>query len=272
MHLSEAVRGVQACIFALLNFFATVSQYFTRTRVPLSCLLGTTSRTARRYERSVLVCSGTSRNSIAALPLLLLLFTSTLFSESATDSTANMKFSAVLPALMTLPLLASAHFTLDYPTSRGFDENIEPRASDGLTNLTRVGPPNRFDALLTEFCGGFPTPSSERTPFPLSGSAPVLIDSHHPSAIVGMFLSFDSNPTSFSQFNQTSSGQQYGLLDNFGSITGSGEVRNKFPRPRVVYCWPPADLARAPAQFCFQVDVASLGVGGLSNGSVATLQ
>ncbi|GAA5954975.1 hypothetical protein JCM8115_005584 [Rhodotorula mucilaginosa] len=135
-----------------------------------------------------------------------------------------MKFSAVLPALMTLPLLASAHFTLDYPTSRGFDEDIEP-----------------------QFCGGFPTPSSERTPFPLSGSAPVLIDSHHPSAIVGMFLSFDSNPTSFSQFNQTSSGQQYGLLDNFGSITGSGE-------------------------FCFQVDVASLGVSGLSNGSVATLQ
>jgi hypothetical protein len=154
-----------------------------------------------------------------------------------------MKFSAVLPALMTLPLLASAHFTLDYPTSRGFDENIEPRASDGLTNLTRVGPPNRFDALLTEFCGGFPTPSSERTPFPLSGSAPVLIDSHHPSAIVGMFISFDSNPTSFSQFNQTSSGQQYGLLDNFGSITGSGEVRNKFPRPRLVSCWPPANLA-----------------------------
>lgn len=34
---------------------------------------------------------------------------------------------------MTLPLLASAHFTLDYPTSRGFDEDIEPRAFDGLT-------------------------------------------------------------------------------------------------------------------------------------------
>jgi hypothetical protein len=40
------------------------------------------------------------------------------------------------------------------------------------------------------------------------------LDSHHPSAIVGMFLSFDSNPTSFSQFNQTSSGQQYGLSDD----------------------------------------------------------
>ncbi|GAA5882889.1 hypothetical protein JCM3774_001378 [Rhodotorula dairenensis] len=135
-----------------------------------------------------------------------------------------MKLSSTLTALVALPLLVSAHFTLDYPTSRGFDEDLEP-----------------------QFCGGFPTPSSERTPFPLAGSAPVLIDSHHPSAIVGMFLSFDSNPTNFSQFNQTSSGQQYGLLDNFGSITGTGE-------------------------FCFQVDVASLGVNGLSNGSVATLQ
>lgn len=53
--------------------------------------------------------------------------------DSATGSTAKMKFSAMLPALMTLPLLASAHFTLDYPTSRGFDEDIEPRAFDGLT-------------------------------------------------------------------------------------------------------------------------------------------
>ncbi|GAA5986191.1 hypothetical protein JCM10908_006450 [Rhodotorula pacifica] len=135
-----------------------------------------------------------------------------------------MKLISVASALMALPLLVSAHFTLDYPTSRGFDEDIEP-----------------------QFCGGFSTPSSQRSPFPLSGSAPVLIDSHHPSAIVGMFLSFDSNPTNFSQFNQTSSGQQYGLLSNFGSITGNGK-------------------------FCFQVDVASLGVNGLSNGSLATLQ
>ena len=57
-----------------------------------------------------------------------------------------------------------------------------------------------------------------------------------------MFLSFDSNPTNFSQFNQTSSGQQYGLLDNFGSITGTGEVRNNSffrprPRPKIKLCW-----------------------------------
>ncbi|BGP57274.1 hypothetical protein JCM8202_002851 [Rhodotorula sphaerocarpa] len=135
-----------------------------------------------------------------------------------------MKLCTSLAALVALPALVAAHFTLDYPPSRGFDEDTEP-----------------------QFCGGFSTPSAERTPFPLSGQAPVLIDSHHPSAIVGIFLSFDSNPTNFSQFNQTSSGQQYGLLDPFGSITGSGE-------------------------FCFRVDVASLGVSGIANGSVATLQ
>ena len=27
------------------------------------------------------------------------------------------------------------------------------------------------------------------------------------------------------------------------TVTGSGEVRNKFPRPRLVSCWPPANLA-----------------------------
>ncbi|POY72390.1 hypothetical protein BMF94_4694 [Rhodotorula taiwanensis] len=135
-----------------------------------------------------------------------------------------MKLIHALAGLAALPLLASAHFTLDYPYSRGFDEDLEP-----------------------QFCGGFSTPSSGRTPFPLSGSAPVLIDSHHPSAIVGMFISFDSNPSNFSAFNQTASGQQYGLLDPFGGISGTGE-------------------------FCFRVDIASLGVSGLTNGSVATLQ
>lgn len=96
---------------------------------------------ARRYERSVLGCSGPRglRSLICRLaPLRLLLFTSTLF-PSLLPSTVKMKFSAVLPALMTLPLLASAHFTLDYPTSRGFDEDIEPRASAGLTIPTSLG-------------------------------------------------------------------------------------------------------------------------------------
>lgn len=79
----------------------------------------------------MLGCSG-PRGTRAPPPLVLLLFTSTFY-KPATTSIAKMKFSAVLSALMALPLLASAHFTLDYPTSRGFDEDIEPRAFDGLT-------------------------------------------------------------------------------------------------------------------------------------------
>lgn len=127
------------------------------------------------------------------------------------------------------------------------------------------------ERLVIEFCGGFSTPSSGRTPFPLSGSAPVLIDSHHPSAIVGMFISFDSNPSNFFAFNQTASGQQYGLLDPFGGISGTGEVRLPclITFGPIVLFW----LTHLPArQFCFRVDIASLGVSGLTNGSVATLQ
>ncbi|BGO93833.1 hypothetical protein NBRC10512_004622 [Rhodotorula toruloides] len=129
-----------------------------------------------------------------------------------------------LVAAAALPLLASAHFTLDYPYTRGFDEDLEP-----------------------QFCGGFNTPSSSRTPYPLSGSAPLLIDSHHPTADVAVLISFDQNPSNFSAFNQTSEGQGYGLLKPFGRINGQGE-------------------------FCFNVDIASLGVNGLQNGSVATIQ
>ncbi|GAA5961599.1 hypothetical protein JCM10213_007194, partial [Rhodosporidiobolus nylandii] len=113
-----------------------------------------------------------------------------------------MKTSTALATLAVAASLASAHFTLDYPPTRGFDEDLEPN-----------------------FCGGFSTPSSSRAPFPLSGSAPVLIDSHHPSAEVAILLSFSENPTSFADFNQTSDGQTYGLLKSFGSITGNGEVR-----------------------------------------------
>ncbi|KPV73508.1 uncharacterized protein RHOBADRAFT_4995, partial [Rhodotorula graminis WP1] len=120
--------------------------------------------------------------------------------------------------------LASAHFTLDFPPTRGFDEDLE-----------------------SQFCGGFATPASSRTPFPLSGPAPVTIGSHHASADVAIFLSFDSNPTSFADFNETSSGQSYGPLKPFGQISGTGD-------------------------YCYTVDVASLGISNLSNGTVATLQ
>lgn len=129
-------------------------------------------------------------------------------------------------ALMTVGSLlfsvASAHFTLDYPTSRGFDEDLEPN-----------------------FCGGFNV-SSTRQPYPL-GTAPLLIDSHHPSADVFILVSFDANPTNFTAFNTTDSGVTYPPLRPAGQITGTGE-------------------------FCFDVDIQSLGIAGVGNGSLATIQ
>ncbi|CEQ40742.1 SPOSA6832_02378, partial [Sporobolomyces salmonicolor] len=133
-----------------------------------------------------------------------------------------MKFSATALSLLAAAGAVRAHFTLDYPATRGFDEDLEPN-----------------------FCGGF-NESSTRVPFSLD-SSPLLIDSHHPSAQVGIFISFDQNPTSFADFNQTSSGQAYPMLMPFGTINGQGE-------------------------WCFNVDVASLNVPNVGNGTLATIQ
>ncbi|WVQ97183.1 hypothetical protein IAU59_004293 [Kwoniella sp. CBS 9459] len=92
---------------------------------------------------------------------------------------------------------ALAHFTLDYPTSRGFDDDNEP-----------------------QFCGGFNTVET-RQPFPL-GEGPVHIDSHHNLATVVAFISTSSNPTSFNDFNTTSNGTSIPLATDFFQVT-SGE-------------------------------------------------
>ncbi|WOO84715.1 putative protein [Vanrija pseudolonga] len=85
----------------------------------------------------------------------------------------------VLKAVLASSVLASsavAHFTLDYPPTRGFDDDKEP-----------------------QFCGGFNTVSSVRNPFPLNG-APVWIDSHHTLASVATFVSNKTSPSNFSDF------------------------------------------------------------------------
>lgn len=94
--------------------------------------------------------------------------------------------------LAALATAASAHFTLDYPLARGFDEDIEG-----------------------QFCGGFNDTMSPRASFPIGAGAPVLIDSHHASADVAILISFASDPTSFANFSS--------LLMDFGTITGQGE-------------------------------------------------
>ncbi|ORX34762.1 hypothetical protein BD324DRAFT_634860 [Kockovaella imperatae] len=113
-----------------------------------------------------------------------------------------MPFSAKYGiALLAAVGLASAHFTLDYPTSRGFDDDNEP-----------------------EFCGGF-TNVETRQPFPLM-NGPIWIDSHHTAATLDAFLSVNQNPTSFNDFNTTSNGTAIPMVTNFFQIKEPGE-----------FCW-----------------------------------
>ncbi|GAA5822690.1 hypothetical protein JCM5353_000633 [Sporobolomyces roseus] len=110
-----------------------------------------------------------------------------------------MKFTLPFLAVCALPTVL-AHFTLDYPQTRGFDEDIEP-----------------------QFCGGFNSTSSTRAPFPLNSAGSILIDSHHPSAQVAVLISFNENPTSIGQFTRLDNGTDYGLLMGFKDINGEGE-------------------------------------------------
>ncbi|EUC53836.1 nucleoporin-interacting protein NIC96, putative [Rhizoctonia solani AG-3 Rhs1AP] len=72
-------------------------------------------------------------------------------------------------AMAALAASASAHFTLDWPATRGFNEDIE-----------------------NQFCGGFSN-AGARSSFPL-GAAGVNIDSTHDTANVIVLISFDANP------------------------------------------------------------------------------
>ena len=65
-----------------------------------------------------------------------------------------------LLTLFSLVAVATAHFTLDYPYTTGFDEDQEPNAP----------------------CGGFPPNLDNLTVWPLSGGE-IAIDLHHPEAL-----------------------------------------------------------------------------------------
>ncbi|KAG9128298.1 hypothetical protein FRC07_001233 [Ceratobasidium sp. 392] len=122
-------------------------------------------------------------------------------------------------AVASLVAGAAAHFTLDYPLTRGFDEDIENR-----------------------FCGGFNTPG-HRSPFPL-GAAGINIDSHHDTANLIALISFDSNPQNLTQFSNSSNGAQ---LTSFIRLDKQGEA-------------------------CLPVNIQSLGLSNVSNGTNATIQ
>ncbi|SNX87446.1 uncharacterized protein MEPE_06156 [Melanopsichium pennsylvanicum] len=100
---------------------------------------------------------------------------------------------AAVLSILALASSAVAHFTLDYPATRGFDEDLESNS----------------------FCGGFSNVSLPRIPW-YYVDGPIQIDSHHDSAIVNIYVSFDI-PTSAQSFLSTSP------LRHDISITGQGE-------------------------------------------------
>ncbi|KAH7064984.1 hypothetical protein B0J12DRAFT_734376 [Macrophomina phaseolina] len=75
--------------------------------------------------------------------------------------------------LTTLSTLTSAHFTLTWPPSRGFDDDKAPSFP----------------------CGGFDTPSANRTSFPLSG-APIQLNMGHTETNLQVLLGIGNDPGS----------------------------------------------------------------------------
>jgi hypothetical protein len=81
-------------------------------------------------------------------------------------------FSNALSLLVLLPL-TTAHFILNWPEKRGFD-----------------------DAQAAGFpCGGFDSVSPSRTDFPLSGG-PIQLDMHHSQTRIAVYLAVGDNPGS----------------------------------------------------------------------------
>lgn len=107
-----------------------------------------------------------------------------------------MRYSLSLSLLSLLPLVAS-HFTLDYPTSRGFDEDIEDQAP----------------------CGGFNSVGA-RSQWNFNDGK-VQIDSHHDTATVNIYIAYtqDAGNLTLADFTASSFGDQ---LQRELAIVGQG--------------------------------------------------
>ncbi|KAK7536366.1 putative GPI anchored protein [Phyllosticta citribraziliensis] len=70
------------------------------------------------------------------------------------------------PLILLGPSLASAHFLLNWPTARGFND----------------------DKAAEYPCGGFETPSTNRTMIPVNAPFPIQLDMHHTEANVQVLI------------------------------------------------------------------------------------
>jgi len=99
-------------------------------------------------------------------------------------------------ALAALTTLASAHFNLDYPAARGFDEDIRTSLSPLSLSLS-LSPPSNTSKVGTFPCGGQDTVSTNRTLYPLTGGS-IALTMGHIDANVAVYIGFgDSVGSSF---------------------------------------------------------------------------
>ncbi|KAK8216068.1 hypothetical protein IWZ01DRAFT_539017 [Phyllosticta capitalensis] len=121
------------------------------------------------------------------------------------------------PLVLLAPALASAHFLMDWPPARGFND----------------------DKAGEYPCGGFDTPSSNRTMIPLNAPFPIQLDMHHTEANVQVLI---------------------GLGNDVG--------------PAFNYVLRPLVRERGPNQFCLggMVVPAMLGNMNITDGMNATIQ
>ncbi|QDS70119.1 hypothetical protein FKW77_005337 [Venturia effusa] len=76
--------------------------------------------------------------------------------------------------LSLLPISALAHFRVVYPTGRGFDE----------------------DRIVNFPCGGFDSPSTNRTSVPLTGTFPIQLSMEHTSVRAAVYMALGNDPQS----------------------------------------------------------------------------
>jgi len=118
--------------------------------------------------------------------------------------------------------IVNAHFQLAFPPPRG------PFNDDNEVN----------------FCDNYVQAVSNRSEFPLSGGF-VTLDSEHTSWTLGILISTVQDPTSFTNFTNSSGQQQFAR--DYASATGAGG-------------------------FCIPLDLSNTGITGVADGANVTIQ
>lgn len=102
------------------------------------------------------------------------------------------------------------------------------------------------EAQLT-FCDGYTNASDVRSDFPLGTGGFVQLNNSHSHWTASILISVEQNPSSFEDFNKTSNGTELPLAVNWFTTEGAGSV-------------------------CIPIDIESLGISGIGDGSNVTLQ